>query len=423
MKSTKFFLINLIFLLLAVNAFSQNINYEGGFSIDLPNNSRNGYSGNGTAGGIEASYRVAEIAYKIGYYEKQGLPMAFVDGEPDSELIVKHYFNQFSARGERIYAKDISLQDFKGREYKYKTDKSVFLLRLFNVDTKGRIYELVAEIPLSKQTLEDTALKAFDSFKLLSDEVVTKELDRRIAEATPSALPQNPVVPKAKSDAQDRNLKGKIKSVLTETAHYSLKNSLRQKHPQSVEEFDEKGNLLKTTEYDYLGFPWKIYVYGYVAGKRVAKIGSIENENSIGGIAFNFPSNSKFDERFQESYGHKYLGGNLVEESKSFSNGALFWRAKYSYLKNKRTSLYFDGGTKPFSKVETVYDEKGNEVKMTVFEPERQKMILKETFKVVYASFDENGNWTQREIMRDYSFEGQEKYFPEYVEYRTIKYF
>lgn len=423
MKSAKIFLINLIFLLFAANVFSQNISYEGGFSIDIPKNSRNGYSGNGTAGGIEFSYRVAEIEYQIGYYEKQGLPMAFVNGEPDSEQIVKHYFNRFSARGERIYAKDIGLQDFKGREYKYKTDKSVFLLRLFKVDTRGRIYKLVAEIPLGKQSLEDTALKAFDSFKLLGDEVVKKEMERRVAEATPSALPQNPAVPKAETDAQDRNLKGKIKSVLTETARYSLKDSLRQKHSQSFEEFDEKGNLLKKTEYDNLGFPWKIYVYGSVAGKRVAKIGSVENENSIGGIALPFPSNSKFDERFQESYSYKYLGGNLIEESKSFSNGALFWRAKYSYLKNKRTSLYYDGGKIAFSKVEILYDEKGNEVKMTTFEPERQKMILKETFKVIYASFDENGNWTQREIMRDYSFEGEEKYFPEYVEYRTINYF
>jgi hypothetical protein len=266
-------------------------------------------------------------------------------------------------------------------------------------------------------------LCVFDSFRLLSEEFIKTETAKKIAAATPPSLPQSPAVAKAKTDLEDRNLKGRIKSVLNEAANFGVKDSLKQKKPTLLEEFDEKGNLLKAVEYDSYGEVSKIKVYGYVAGKRVSRIGSVESESSPGGIALNFPASGKADNRFDEHYVYKYLGGNLVEELTYLNDTMLISRTRYAYLKNKKETSYFDGGAKAFRRVSAELDEKGNEVKLTIFEPEGRKYNALDPYEIKYDSFDAQGNWTQRTVSKFYGLQGQGKYFAEAVEYRTIIYY
>ncbi len=93
------------------------------------------------------------------------MPLAKVDGKFSFEEMVKQHFNKFSAKGERIYGKEIALRENAGREYKYKTAASVFILRLYIVG--DRIYKLLAQIPLKNQSQEEKVLQARKTFSKL----------------------------------------------------------------------------------------------------------------------------------------------------------------------------------------------------------------------------------------------------------------
>jgi len=413
---------------LLISAFAQTVisqpenifkTYTGGFSINLPQ--KDGGGGNGTAGGIYFTWRQPEAEYEVGFYEIEGLPLAKVDGKFSFEEMVKQHFNKFSAKGERIYGKEIALRENAGREYKYKTAASVFILRLYIVS--DRIYKLLAQIPLKNQSQEEKVLQAFDSFQLLDQTIVKAAMAKKLADATPKELPQSPVVAKLKSDLQDRNLKGAVKSILTETALYGLKDSLKKPKPQMLEEFDRNGRILKQIEFDSFGNPHNVSVYGYVAKKRVASVGSVTYEYSLGGMAIEFPQSAKFDNRFSESYDYRYAGDNLIEERTSWSNGFLYRRSVYRYLKGKREAFFYDGGTVPHQKIVSTFDNKGNETETVHYQYQGRKSVEDGKYKIEYGSFDEKGNWTKRMIYKQFEFEGNEKSFPESVEYRTISYY
>lgn len=395
------------------------ISYVGGFEVNLPTDIR-GFNGMGS--GIRMTWRQPEAEYEIGFHQRQGLPLAIIKGEFSYEEVVRRYFNKFSSDGERIYVKDAVLQNNPGFEYKFKTRDSIFLLRLFLVD--DRVYQLQARIPIAKDSSEQSVLTIFDSVKLISKDVTARHFAKQIAEATPETPPQIPKVPKPKSDLQDRNLSGPIKSVRFEFAGYALNDSLKQKYTTLYQEFDRDGNLVKSIDHDSHGSPLKVEVFGYVAGKRVSRVRSIEQEGSFGfGIPIEFPRKSKFDTRFQEYFIYKYLNGGLAEERSFWSNGALFRRVVYRFVGNTKVTEYFDGGTRAFRRVVAVLDEKGNEIKVTSFEPEGRKWREELQLDIKYDSYDQNGNWTQRSTSRWYGIDGQGKSFPEYVEYRIIEYY
>jgi hypothetical protein len=416
--SRKTFLVLLVFF--SVFCFFQKIqsqtknefvSYTSGFSINLPAR-YNGYSGIGT--GIRFEWRQSEAEYEVGSYEYQN-----VDSKEENTFYSeqsKQYAIKFSAK-QPIYEKEISINGKSGYEYKFENNKSIFLLRLFLVE--GKYFQLQAEIPLNKKDNESKVLRVFDSFQILDEEKVRIEKERRIKEATPKDLPQSPIVLKAKSDAEDENLKGKVKSVQTYFAKFDYKKNLNPLKPSLYEEFNEKGNLLKSFEYDSFGEVLKILVYGYIAGKRVADWGSIQNESSIGGIEVGFPSSEKFDNRYAESFSYKYLNGNLIEAKRFFSNGFLYRRSVYSYSKGKRVVLYYDGGTFPYSKVEEFLDDKNNEIKSINYRSEGKRLIAEEPYILNYDSYDENGNWTKRTVSRQY----ESNIFLEYVETRKIEYY
>ena len=392
----------------------------GGFSINLPDNI-GGTGANGTAGGIYLEWRQPEAVYKIGFYEIEGLPYAKIDGVFSFDEMVNKYFNKFSAKGEKIYSKEISLQENAGREYKYKTASTIHILRLYN--SGNRIYEVSAEIPLKNQSGEEKVLRVFDSFRILDEEKTKAAIEKKLADATPKALPQTPVAVKPRSDTQDENLKGKVKSVLTEMALYALKNNLREKQPRTFEEFNESGNLLKKVDYNNKGNPSDIRVYGYIGGKRVSRLGSVSYENELSGVFLSDPFSAKADKRFDESYTYKYIGDNLVEERIFFSNGALQLRSAIRYLKNKKEQNFYTGGMKPFQKIVFTLDDKGNEIEMIVTESGGMVAVESKKFKVEYESFDEQGNWTKRTVSQWYGSQHEGNYSPEYVEYRTINYY
>lgn len=397
------------------------ISYVGGFRINLPQKV-NGAGGNMTAGGVKFIWRESEVEYEIGFFEKLGLPFALKGEDFSFEDCVKKYFNQFSERGEKISEKEISLGIYKGKEYKYKTKENFHILRLYEVD--DRIFKLLAQFPLKNEKTEQKVLQVFDSFQLLDKDLVKKELDKKLIEATPKALPQTPIILKLKSDIQDRELKGKVKSVFTSNAYYNLKNIQRKPLPLLYEEFNVNGNLTKTIEYDSYGNPSQIKRYGYVAGKRVANWGTVEYEYDIvGGIALPFPPSIKPDKRFDESYVYKYVNNKLTEEAKFLNVGLRHYKATFQYLNGKKETLYYGSEKLPFSKVEEFFDEKGNVTKLLFSEKQETKFEITGSYIYKYENFDDQGNWIKRIVLKDYGFGTTTNFVPAYLEQREIFYY
>lgn len=390
----------------------------GGFSINLSRH--NGVSGNGTIGGISFSWQRPEAAYEVGFYEIEGLSLAKIDGNFSFEETVKRYFNKFSAKGERIYAKEIVLDENSGREYKYKTATSIFILRLYPVG--DRIYKILAEIALKNQSQEESVRRILDSFRLLDRTTAQAAIAKKLADATPKDLPQSPIVAKLKSDTEDRNLKGSVKSVLTEQAFYGLNDSLKKKRQSILEEFSDGGRITKKIEFDSYGNPYKVQVYGYIAGKNVSRIGKISYKYDLGLLMLEAELPGKADDRFDESYTYKYAADKLIEEKTFLSNGMLSYRFVYNQLKGKREALYYDGGTRPYRKITSIFDAKGNEIEIIYYLYERGKFVEEERHKIEYNHFDKQDNWTQKTVYKRFAGEPNGRSFPEYIEYRTIIY-
>jgi len=393
------------------------VSFAGGFEVNLPRNVR-GHNGMGS--GMRMTWRQPEAEYEIGFHQRQGLPLAYIEGQFSYEEAVRRYFNKFSSDGESIYVKAALLQKNPGFEYKFKTRNSIFILRLFLVG--DRVYQLLAQIPIAIESNEQKVLQVFDSVKLISADDTARHFAKQIADATPKTPPQDPKVHKYKSDIQDRNLKGSVKSIKYEFAGYALNDSLKQKYITLYEEFDRDGNLTKAIDHDSQGSPLKVTVYGYVSGRRVSRIGSIEQEGSFFGILIEFPSGSRLDNRFDQYFTFKYLNGMLAEESTFWSNGVRTSRATYRFLKNTKITSYFDGG-RAFRRIVANLDDKGNEIKLTNFEPDGGKWQEQSPFDIKYDTYDQEGNWTQRSSSRCYGLGEKCKKFPEYVEYRSIEYY
>lgn len=90
-----------------------------------------------------------------------------------------------------------------------------------------------------------------------------------------------------------------------------------------------------------------------------------------------------------------------------------------------RTIEYFDGGTRPYSRVIEEVDSQGLVVKVTPYGSfERGRLSREEPFEIEYDKIDDVGNWTQRTFYRFYGgLDGRGTRFAEYVEYRTISYY
>ena len=389
----------------------------GRFEVETPAN-RGGQSG--FAGGVQHKWKVSSADVSIGFVDRRGYSRAVRDGEFSAEEFVLGYYNQFSQRGERVSATAIELSGNPAHEFRYRTEKTSFVVRVLRVE--DRIYSLDANFPLDDEAeLLPKILKIFNSFRLIPDESVEKEIEKLVADATPEPFPNTAKPTKLVSDVVDLRLKGKPRTVITETARFGSDQSLMGRKPTKLEVFDERGFLTSEIEYDSYGMPFRIFAYGFLDGKRVARVNTVESETALVGIAF--PVDGKFDDRYDEYYVHRYVSGKLTEVRNFWSNNALYSRTTYRYAKNTRTIEYFDGGSRPFSRVIEEIGEHGNPTKLTPYERDGNRPTGEAPFEVEYDKFDDEGNWTQRSTFRRYGLDGMGKRFGVELEYRTITYY
>lgn len=252
---------------------------------------------------------------------------------------------------------------------------------------------------------------------------LSKDFEKKIKEATPKPLPQSPISEKLKSDAEDENLKGKVKSVVEERTGLSgVEKPVGRRH-MSITDFDEKGNTLKRITFEYRGRPTDVTVYGYVDGARVSVSKSISfgDEFLIAvGTESKNEKKTKPDPRYEYKYEYKYVDGKLAEMQMVENTGSKGMRYAYKHSGNQVEEFVYTASGELNQHYLSKFDDKGSEIERTSFLP-RAYGVRKNSFK--YESFDEKGNWTRRTHSKVEIENGKEVHKPIAVEYRTITYY
>jgi hypothetical protein len=285
---------------------------------------------------------------------------------------------------------------------------------------------MVAVIKNSQRESESVAVGALDSFKLLSDAEVTQRRLEKVAKAEPSPLPQQPVAPRNGSDASDEGLRGRVKSVLTESQDLSGTKSTQGRKRDSFTTYNEHGNILRAEWYDDTGIVDHITVYGFIDGSRVAvsRWIPLESPQSLtgGGIAIPpgwTPPIDKSDPRYQDRYEFKYDEKKRLTERSTFrSNGVLAYRFVYKYNENQMERWIYSGDRLSMRLV-FILDDKGNEVERTIFGRDEHP---RSKYSFTYE-FDSSGNWTKRTTLKVVTKDGGQQLEPYSVDYRTITYY
>lgn len=264
----------------------------------------------------------------------------------------------------------------------------------------------------------------------LCDAQSLKNLDSKmlksIETSTPAPLPQEPVVPKECSDAEDKEIKGRVMSVTGEAQDISETGSGEAKHLSYIESFNEKGHSLKRISFDYIGNPSDITVYGWLDGARVSKTNSITYDYNPP-PAMAPPGSAKLapksrDVRISYSYTYKYVGGKLSEMQMYYNDGRAGMRYTYTRTGNTLEKLAFDDKGQLNQKYVYRLDKDGNEVEDLRIDLTPQRYYGDKKFIFKYDSFDKSGNWTKRTASRIQTVNGKEIAKPAFVHFRTFEY-
>lgn len=277
------------------------------------------------------------------------------------------------------------------------------------------------DIPESEKLIN----QSFDTLTIISQASIDEELRRKIERSTPSPLPQELVPGKEKSDAEDDNLKGKVKTLTQEDEDLSGTWSVQGRHISSITDYNEKGNQIKRLFYDSKGIPNDITVFGYIDGARVRKSGRIETDSNPPIMAFgaNTKETAKPDLRYDYKHEYKYKDGKLVEDAMIRNNGKLWLRYVYNYKGNEMEELVYDENGKLNQKYLSVLDDKGNEIENISFDVLKIRNNGDEKYVIKYDSFDEKGNWTKRTRLKVVTENGKQILKPYYSTYRTFTYY
>jgi hypothetical protein len=435
-----------VLLFLSTNLFAQDVflSADGGFKIELPKNLSSSqefsdYSGDFVSEGNTLKWEniLPKPSYAIQYIKYNSTEI----GEK-SKLTSKRkdsIVNLFGAgliysanKRNGMFRETIySANGKSGKQWLVIFPTYHFLVRAFFVN--NTFYALLVTYPNSSVEIE--VIKTFDSFQLLSRKEI---IDLKIKEAEPKPLPQSPGIEKFTSDAQDQNLKGKVKTV-TEDYQETFKS---QREPYIETQFNEQGNLTRETHYNF-GYPAAIKVWGYIDGNRV----SLEKETRITfdevvpqrvrpkaiftikevprepPSVFSTPANTKplpRDERYDTKFTYKYNAENkLIEQTEYSNDGQANSVRQFTYIGNRRETLEAFLNTDIKNKSVDIYDKNGDVIESSEFDS-RGKLELKITYKY---ELDLKGNWIIQRSFDTVKVKGRLILKPLSISYRKIIYY
>jgi hypothetical protein len=269
------------------------------------------------------------------------------------------------------------------------------------------------------------SLAAF-SICVVAQKTPKVDFRKKIAEATPKALPQAPAAKKLKSDAQDKNLKGKVKSII----EYSRSSEDNIRKLFAEEYYNASGNLIKDVSYDN-GYPTTVTVWGYIDGNRVSKSGSITltDEERPPSTRQGFTASPEDnainpdapkDERYSMKHVYKYdERGRLVEDWRYQNNGEVWGHTVYNYKGNRREQLNYGQDGSEWSQTIEILDKDGNIIERNLIgsdEADADKEIN-------IHEFDKQGNWIVEKTFQVKTIAGKTVRKLLWTQYRTITYY
>ena len=404
------------------------VSLEAKFTIALPQN-HNGFrplsldTPAGRATGDAFNWTMKEGSFVAGYLDA---PRPMDDTETSKEVFtsIREGLKRWaeSQKGTLVSDREMRFDTHPALEVKLELPTHRTWQRFYLISR--RLYQVTLVLKPEQAAYEAVAVKVLDSFKVLSDEEVAAAMKTRAAEAEPSPLPQEPVVPRAGSDATDNGLGGSVKTVFQEDEDLSGKWSVQGRKPVATEYYDKRGNLTKREFYDYKGNLFEVMVFGYLDGARVSRRKSIEREYNPPPVMMAAPpggTRPKSDPRFSNKFTFQYDDKNrLTEKAWFLSNGELTIRYVYKYSGNQREEFVYTSDGSLNQHYLATLDNKGNEIEQTTFEA--RDGSIRSKHKYTYE-FDAQGNWIKRITSKWASDNGKSQYAPEYVDYRTIKYY
>ena len=314
-------------------------------------------------------------------------------------------------------------------------------------------YILKNRVYLMSLTLDDKArmedhLKVMATFRLLTPKDMEPRLTELVEELTPEALSQASAQSRPTTDAQDAALKGRIKTVITQSESYLDGSLCGVRELFSVENYDEHGNLFKTVDYrDSL--PRRVRLYGSYKGERAFR----EIRKVWRWVNYRDKNDSRDREVITEpkifTIKYKYdPAGQLVEKRVHREDGKEVQLETYN-LKAKTLTRQYDfewvSVRREWSigrnqKVVSTLDASGNSIE------DAYKVLAKTSYEPTYQSFypgnfissdrwyqhyltdkvrheytfDDHGNWIERKTV---ALTNDKQTVPAEVTYRKIIYY
>lgn len=324
--------------------------------------------------------------------------------------------------GKLVSEKQIELNKHQGRELRFEFFSGLVIYRVYLVSR--RLYQVAVMLKSDQQVYEGIAVKVLDSFNLLNEDEVATARNEQAAKAQPGPLPQEPVSPRVGSDAQDEGLRGRVKTVFTESQDLSGTWTVQTRKPNSMDYYNERGNLTKRESYDYKGNLREITAYGYLDGARVSDSESIQQEYNPPPIMIGPPAGEatpKYDPRYSHKFTFKYdEKKRLTEKTWIGNDGKLWLRYVYKYTGSQREELVYSADGSLNQRYLSILDDKDNEVEETIFETRDGSIRSKHSYAY---EFDSQGNWTKRTTSKSVTKDRRSRYEPQYVYSRTIVYY
>jgi hypothetical protein len=401
---------------------------DGRFTIGLPQQI-SGFTGitfdtpkGKVTAGDSYSWRLEGAQYEVSYIDKSKTPRASADSKELVRVLSEGVVGQAAAKEGKVLGNgEITASGFFGREVRAEFPQMYVINRV--ISAGDRIYQITAVLKKDPHTLE-VAVKVLDTFRVLTVADVEAAMRKNVEAATPAPLPQEPAAKRPKSDAGDEGLKGKVKTVFTESEDLSGTWSVQGRKPSSVEYYNEQGNLTKRESYDYKGNPSDITVYGYLGGERVSLIGRIGHEyNPPPMMAASAPgaAKPKDDPRYSYKFKFKYDDGGRLLEKAWYMNGDELWlRYVYNYKDNQKEELVYSANGSLNQKYLYTLNDKGEEIEEVIYEPKDGSVRSKYSYSYEY---DPQGNWIKRVSSKWGTKDGKGGYQPYSVYYRTITYY
>jgi hypothetical protein len=323
--------------------------YKGSFSVEIPTSYYNANvspvslkASRGLGVGVSYSWLGSGVVYHVQYIDLADFSEA-LSSRILQNSVSNITANQVANKGKLIYERDFSAFQLNGKDLKYEFSNKISKYRVF-LDGK-RVFVIYVDVTNLKSEPDVSAF--WESFRQIDSQLL---IARRIAEAEPKPLPQNPIVKKEKTDAQDFGLKGNVKSISQEYEYLSepLKSVIVGKSVEFENYYNVQGNLLRRVLFGgFEGLINTIRVYGYIDNKRVSLTNSVTYQNSEQNILDSLEYGTKYDEK-----------GRLTEETDGD------FKSIYLYNNNKQETIRFYKGEKIGDKLITSFDEKGNEVEV-----------------------------------------------------------